>query len=86
MKHKWTYEGNKSFRQIMIILLGETLSNEILVGRKFRHFLKNSLLSPDKVSLDKAVGYTFYVYRLIRNSSSSMRIPEYFASLSKGHW
>ena len=35
MKCKWTYEGNKSFRQILIISLGETLSGEILVGRNY---------------------------------------------------
>ena len=35
MKYKWTYEGNKSFRQILIILLGETLSGEIFVGRNY---------------------------------------------------
>ena len=34
MKYKWTYEVNKSLRQIFIILLGETLSDEIFVGRK----------------------------------------------------
>ena len=51
MKYKWTYEGNKSFRQIVIIL-GGTLPGEILVGRKylsneiFVTFLK---ISPDKV-------------------------------------
>ena len=37
----------------MIILLGETLPGEIFVGRDFRHFSKNSSLSPDKLSPDK---------------------------------
>ena len=31
MKYKCTYEGNKSFKQIVIIL-GETLSGEIFSG------------------------------------------------------
>ena len=35
MMYKSTYEGNKSFRQILIILLGETLSGEIFVGRNY---------------------------------------------------
>ena len=53
MKYKWTYEWFKSFRQIVITLVGKTLSGEIFVGRNFRHFSKNSSLSPDKVSPDK---------------------------------
>ena len=39
----------------MIILLGETLSGEIFVVRNFRHFSKNSSLSPDKVSPDTVI-------------------------------
>ena len=45
MKYKWTYEGNKSFRQILIILSGEIFvgwnysSGEICVTfEKIRHF------------------------------------------------
>ena len=35
MKYKWKYEENKSFKQVLIILLGETLSGEIFVGRNY---------------------------------------------------
>ena len=35
MNYKSIYEGNKSFRHILIILLGETLSGEIFVGRNY---------------------------------------------------
>ena len=35
MKYKWTYEENKSFKQVLIILLGETLSGEIFVGLNY---------------------------------------------------
>ena len=48
-----------NLNKIVIILLGETLSGEILVGRNyssseiFLTFSKNSLLSTDKVSPDK---------------------------------
>ena len=39
MKHKWTYEWFKSFTQSVILLLGETLSNEIFVTfQKICHF------------------------------------------------
>ena len=39
MNYKWIYEGNTSFRQVLIILLGETLSGEIFVTfKKIRHF------------------------------------------------
>ena len=35
MMYKWGYEWFKSFRQVLIILLGETLSGEIFVGRNY---------------------------------------------------
>ena len=35
MNYKWTYNLNKSFRQILIILLGETVSVEIFVRRNY---------------------------------------------------
>ena len=53
MKYKQTYEWFKSFRQTVIMLLGETLSGEIFVGRNFSS--KNSSFSPDKVSPDKVI-------------------------------
>ena len=44
---------NKSFRQIMIIVLGETLLGKIFVGRNFCHISKNLSLSPERVSPNK---------------------------------
>ena len=35
MKYKGTYEGNKSFRPIVIILLSKTLSGEIVAGQNY---------------------------------------------------
>ena len=35
MNYKWTYEGKKSFRQILIILLGEILLCEIFLWQNY---------------------------------------------------
>ena len=51
--YKRTLEGGKSFWQIVIIMLGETLSGKIIRRAKYSSLLKNSSLSPDKVSPDK---------------------------------
>ena len=65
MKYKWTYEENKSFRQILIILFGETLSGEIFVrqnyslGKIFFTFQKIRHFRPTKFRPIKFLAYIF---------------------------
>ena len=76
MKYTWAYEGNKSLRKILIILLDETLSGEIFVERnyssgeifvtcqKIRHFRPTKFRPIRYVFTIYIIYQTFYFYIL----------------------